>query len=66
MNSPIKRLIIGGIAIGILVFFIPPLYGEGYEVINHLVQGNPKAALENNFFNINTQEDLKNAKKINI
>jgi len=50
--SPIKRLMIGGIGLGIIVYFIPPLYGEGFDVINNLVQGNPRAALENNFFNL--------------
>ena len=50
--SPIKRLLIGGIGLGILVYFIPPLYGEGFDVINNLVKGNPTAALENNFFNL--------------
>ena len=50
--SPIKRLLIGGVGLGIIVYFIPPLYGEGFDVINNLVQGNPNAALENNFFNL--------------
>lgn len=50
--SPTKRLLIGGIGLGILIYFIPPLYGEGYEIINNLVQGNPATALENNFFNL--------------
>lgn len=50
--SPIKRLLIGGIGIGILVYFIPPLYGEGFDVINNLVQGNPEKALQNNLFNL--------------
>ena len=52
INSPIKRLLIGGIGLGILVYFIPPLYGEGYDIMNNLIQGNPSAALENNFFNL--------------
>lgn len=52
IGSPIKRLLIGGISLGILVYFIPPLYGEGFDVINKLVAGNPQAALENNFFNL--------------
>ena len=43
---------IGGIGLGVLIYFIPPLYGEGFDVINNLVQGNPQAALENNFFNL--------------
>ncbi len=54
ISSPIKRLLIGGIGIGILIYFIPPLYGEGFDVINDLVQGNPEKALENNFFNLDT------------
>ena len=52
INSPIKRLIIGGIGIGVLVYFIPPLYGEGFDVMNNLVQGNPEKALENNFLHL--------------
>ncbi|WP_417362541.1 chloride channel protein [Galbibacter sp.] len=57
INGPIKRLLIGGAAIGVIVFLVPPLYGEGYEVMNHMVQGNPTAALKNNILNI----DLTNA-----
>ena len=52
IGSPVKRLIIGGIGIGILVYFIPPLYGEGFDVINNLVQGNPEKAFENNIFKL--------------
>ena len=51
-GSPLKRLVIGGLGIGALVYFIPPLYGEGYDVINNLVQGNPEVALQNNIFNL--------------
>ncbi|MAO07958.1 MAG: chloride channel protein [Alteromonas sp.] len=53
--SSISRLLIGGLAIGLLVYFIPPLYGEGFDVINSLVQGNPGKALENNFFNLDIE-----------
>jgi len=54
IGSPIKRLFVGGIGIGILVYFIPPLYGEGYDIINNLVQGNPEKALENNIFHLDS------------
>lgn len=56
LDSPIKRLIIGGVSLGILVYFIPPLFGEGFDVINNLIIGNPEKALENNFLNL----DLNN------
>ncbi len=52
LKSPIKRLIVGGIGIGVLVFFIPPLYGEGFDVINNLILGNPELALKSNLFNL--------------
>ncbi len=52
INSPAKRLLIGGIGLGILIYFIPPLYGEGFDVINNLVKGNPEIALQNNIFNL--------------
>lgn len=45
-NNPLKKLIIGGIAIGILLYLIPPLYGEGYGFINDLLNGDAIAALE--------------------
>jgi CIC family chloride channel protein len=56
IKSPIYRLLIGGVLLGILIYFIPPLYGEGFEVINNLIAGNPEKALENNFL----QMDLTN------
>jgi CIC family chloride channel protein len=50
--SPTKRLLIGGIGIGLLVYLVPPLYGEGFDIINDLVQGNAEKALHNNIFNL--------------
>jgi len=48
--SPVNRLLLGGITLGVLIFFIPPLYGEGYDVINNLLQENYLYALQNTFF----------------
>lgn len=38
IKTPFQRLMIGGTALGLLIYFIPPLYGEGYDVINNLLQ----------------------------
>jgi CIC family chloride channel protein len=46
-KSPLKKLIVGGIAIGTMLFFIPPLFGEGYGLINNLLHGNHSAAIGN-------------------
>jgi len=51
LSSPLNRIIFGGICIGVLIYFIPPLYGEGFDVINSLIAGNPEKALEHNLLN---------------
>jgi CIC family chloride channel protein len=45
IKKPFHKLILGGIAIGIMLYLIPPLYGEGYGLINNLLNGNTAAAL---------------------
>ncbi len=55
-SSPFKKLIIGALAIGIMLFLIPPLYGEGYGLINSLLHGDSKTALADIPYNI----DLNN------
>ncbi len=44
-ESRAKRLLIGGIAIGTMLYFIPPLYGEGYNLMNNLLKGDHLAAI---------------------
>lgn len=36
---------IAAVAIGLMLYFIPPLYGEGYGLINNLLAGNTAEAL---------------------
>ena len=44
-ESRAKRLLIGGFAIGTMLYFIPPLYGEGYGIMNNLLKGDHLAAI---------------------
>lgn len=44
-KSRALRLLIGGLAIGTMLFFIPPLYGEGYGIMNNLLKGDHIAAI---------------------
>ena len=44
-KSPKYKLLVGGIAIGVMLYFIPPLYGEGFGFINDLLDGNHLNAL---------------------
>ncbi len=40
------RIIFGGLALGILIFLFPPLFGEGYETINDLFRRHYSALLD--------------------
>jgi CIC family chloride channel protein len=44
------RLAFGGLAMGVLVFIIPSLYGEGYEPINSALNGNYSYLFDNTLY----------------
>lgn len=44
------KIAIGGISLGVLIFFFPLLYGEGYENINYILSGKPFEIMHNSFF----------------
>ncbi len=50
LKSPKYRLLVGGIFIGGMLYLIPPLYGEGFGFINHLLEGNHTDAIGKNPF----------------
>ncbi|MBU2557089.1 MAG: chloride channel protein [Bacteroidetes bacterium] len=45
-----KRFLIGSFLLGLLIFFFPSLYGEGYEAINQSLQGDYSALYNNSIF----------------
>jgi len=49
-ESPYKRLLIGGILLGVIVYFVPPLFGEGFKTINNVLRGNISEVVTNNIF----------------
>ncbi len=51
-KSVYAKLIIGGLSIGTIVFFIPPLFGEGFSTINNVLRGNVLEVISNNIFHI--------------
>ena len=50
VQSILKKLIIGGIILGFMIFMLPPLYGEGTETINLLLKGNYQSVFEKSLF----------------
>ena len=45
------RLVLGGIVLGGLIYLFPPFYGEGYDTIMSMLQGNTDLVLGNSIFN---------------
>lgn len=39
INSTVRKIVIGGSILGLLIFIFPPLYGEGYGLIENLLDG---------------------------
>ena len=44
------RLLLGGAILALLIYLFPPLYGEGYSTITHLLHGDANALLNNSLF----------------
>ena len=44
------KLLVGGGTLSILIFLFPPLYGEGYDVIRQLINGDSLTAIGNSPF----------------
>ena len=47
IRSMWAKLLIGGVALSVLIYIFPPLYGEGYDVIRQLINGDSMSAIQN-------------------
>jgi CIC family chloride channel protein len=50
IKSPIQKLLLGGVILSILIFIFPPLYGEGYEIIEALLNRQSSTVLDRSLF----------------
>lgn len=50
INNPWAKVVIGGSIVALLVFLFPPLYGEGYSSILHLLSGDPSSIVNSSIF----------------
>lgn len=56
ITSRVRKIIIGGSVLGFLIFIFPPLYGEGYQIIEVLLNGQPDDIFNHSpFYNIQGQ-----------
>lgn len=49
ISNPIKRIFIGGGLLGVLIFIFPPFYGEGYTVLNKILNGSTDILFNNTY-----------------
>ena len=52
LRHPAARLALGGVVLAVLIYFFPPLYGEGYGTFSLLLSGDAHASevMNNSFF----------------
>ena len=50
IQNPFKRWAVCASMLGVLIFLFPPLFGEGYGSLGHMLQGHPDSVLENSVF----------------
>ncbi len=49
-KNPWKRVLVAGGLLGVIILFFPPLYGEGYEVVNQGLRGEYLHLFDGTFF----------------
>lgn len=50
VSNGFLKTLIGGLSLGLIIFIFPPIYGEGYDTIKFLLDGNSTEALHNSLF----------------
>jgi len=50
IKGTFSKLLLGGLTLGVLIFLLPSLYGEGYEPINNCLSGNYSYLFENTLY----------------
>ena len=48
VKKPLWRAVVGGLALGIIIFLFHPIYGEGYETIKDILNGNAQSLVSKN------------------
>lgn len=57
-DSHYRKAVVGGLMLGALIFLIPPLYGEGYTIIQEMLNGNYEILVANSLYQLLPQNVL--------
>lgn len=55
LKNPYKRAWIGGLMMGGLLLLFPPLYGEGYDIVNAILEGRSEQLIDNTLFQVSNE-----------
>jgi len=47
-----RKVLFGGVVLGLLIFIFPPLYGEGYEIVQMLLGGQSEHLTDGSLFSV--------------
>lgn len=50
MNNPWLKNLVAGVSVSVLVFLLPPLFGEGYTTISSVLNGNLHSVVDGSLF----------------
>ncbi|MDR2423847.1 MAG: chloride channel protein [Prevotellaceae bacterium] len=50
IHNPFYRWTTGAVSLGLLIYFLPPLYGEGYSMLTSVMTGNASQIFEKSLF----------------
>lgn len=50
VKNPFRKWLVGSITLGLMIFVFPPLYGEGYETLQALLDGRSSEIFNNSLF----------------
>jgi len=50
VKNYLGRAVFGGLALGVIIFIFPPIYGEGYETIKQMLVNNEPMVMHNTLF----------------
>lgn len=50
LKNPFHKLLVGGVLLSMLIYFLPPLFGEGYDVLTSILNGTGDEIVKNSLF----------------
>ncbi|MCA8830683.1 chloride channel protein [Hymenobacter pini] len=58
LHGTLRKVLLGGLALGGLVFLFPPLYGEGYNIVQLLLGGHADQLIDGSLFDVFHDESV--------